>query len=148
MKNIPVLERCIKCPKCQNNTMRKSIPQKQGFEYFCDTCRLYFGIWELCNHWNYDMGDFCEHVNFEQFPKFVPEIFVQYTQCLDCGKKLYEDVTQISTTWFEDATSICDEPVWKTISERKDAYEMVERMFLGIQEWEYERRYNAVDTGL
>lgn len=41
----------IHCPKCNEKFLRKSIPQKPGFEFFCDKCHLYFGAKELMLHW-------------------------------------------------------------------------------------------------
>ena len=43
--------RTAKCPKCQLKFLRNSIPQKKGFEFFCDHCHLYFGKVELLKYW-------------------------------------------------------------------------------------------------
>ena len=44
-------DRVIECPKCNLRFLRNSIPQKKGFEFFCDHCHLYFGKRELLVHW-------------------------------------------------------------------------------------------------
>jgi hypothetical protein len=56
-KNIPILERTIECPCCRTNTMRKSLGIVVGQEFFCDRCHQYFGVGELVNQFNYDLGD-------------------------------------------------------------------------------------------
>jgi hypothetical protein len=117
--NTPLKDRQIKCPKCFTIAMRKSVERYPplGREWFCDHCHLYFGIDELINHWNYDLGDFL----FE-----------------------HPEETIIATSWFDgDSVSVCDEPVWHSKKARDLAYDEVTEMFLGIPAWENEE----VDNG-
>ena len=61
---------------------------------------------------------------------------------IECEDKI------VATTWFDgDSVSsfVMDEPTFKSPSERLEAYEMVDRMILGILEWSMEQ--NEVDTG-
>jgi hypothetical protein len=52
----------------------------------------------------------------------------------------------IATTWFDTvSTQVIDEPTFKSPPERLEAYEMVDRMFIGIPEYAMED--NSVDTG-
>ena len=94
------METKFMCPKCNTHNLRKAIPQKLGFEYFCDECHLYFDTQNLVNFWNFDVADLCDIMPTIEEPTF--------------------------------------EPLWKNWWERKEGYETVFRMFLGIPEWEDE----------
>jgi hypothetical protein len=142
MNNSPVLDRCIKCPKCQKKTMRKSIPEKFGMEWFCDQCHEYFGTNELVFNWNYDSGDFygkeseTPHILIMEryFNKILPDNLMFHW--ID-----YDDEIIAEVPFFP----FQDEPFWNSEKERFEAYEMVERMFLDIPEWSMEN--NDIDYG-
>ena len=175
-KNEPILDRTIECPVCRTKTMRLSHRPVVGKEYFDDRCHTYFGVDELVNKFGYDLGDFydgirteiplekflelyekeqlenkqanCPHLHIVNFPPFVPNIFVQYTECIECKKKFTQSVQVedkiVATTWFDgDTVSVIDEPVFHSLAERDEAYQMVQRMFDDIPEWEN----NKVDYG-
>ena len=104
----PILARTINCPKCQSKTMRNSIPQKFGKEYFCDRCHSYFGNIELVNRWGYDVGD----------------LRCSGGICKKCGCKKFS------------LSALIDEPIWKSLHARDLSYEVVDRMIRFIEEWE------------
>ena len=158
MKSQNYLDKCIQCPKCGTRTMRKAVGK--GPEYFDDKCHSYFTIEELVNVWGYDLGDFygsnkmteleldtfatllvMEKDNIPYYPITSPLVkeYVEKRIQLN-GDKI------IATTWWDgDSVSAIDEPTFKSPSERLEAYEMVDRMFIGIPEWSMES--NEVDTG-
>ena len=158
MKSPTHLERCIVCPKCGTKTMRKSIPQKFGMEYFDDNCHTYFGVNELVNKWGYDASDLFPY--YPVLPGYYKRnksgVFGNSSAIvlLDYGeleKRVFANLSVhedkiIATTWFDgDTVSVIDEPTFKSHSERWEAYQMVDRMFIGIPEWSMEN--NEVDTG-
>ena len=74
----------IVCPKCKNKTLGILVDthgcSKNGFECWCETCRLFFGWVELKEHWGIDIGDFYDvdtvsEPEFDDFEKFVRECF-------------------------------------------------------------------------
>lgn len=100
------MKKCIVCPKCNNKTLCILDSPRCGLECFCDFCSLYFGWAELKEHWNIDIGDFydivpCQHNYIKTFPPFVPDIFVQYTFCVDCGKRWNRNIDMVSEPEFE-----------------------------------------------
>lgn len=152
----------LKCPKCGKQMMGKSLPQRFDREYFSHCCHRYFGVNELVNQWGYDAADFgntlsvkylpivCKHTNVEKFPPFVPEIFVRYHTCKDCGARI--DFLPVVVDYPHTEVEPL-EPDWETSYERVDAYEMVNRMLLGIPEWDdyfdlKETQEYALQTGV
>jgi hypothetical protein len=133
-KVTPILERCIQCPKCQKKTMRRSLPQVVGKEWFCDQCHIYMGTEELILQWDYDYGDFND-VSYEEIWNINSPIEV-------------EDVL-VSTNWFDTVSTFqIDEPQFKSAKECDEAYEMVDRMFLDIPEWSEGCSNQGIDIGL
>lgn len=104
----------IICPKCQKQFMNKSTERhpKFGMEYFCHNCHLYFGTFELVTEWGYDAADLHYFPNVKQF-------------------SIHENMIE---EWGADTVSDMYEPEWVTVWERKEAYRMVGRMYLGVQE--------------
>jgi hypothetical protein len=122
------------CPKCNKRMMGRSHPQKFGMEYFAHCCHQYFGVNELVNQWNYDAGDLFGYV-------------------FDTGKYLKGIVDKYypARTFYSEFDS--GEPYWDTLAERVDAYEMVNRMLLGIPEYDdyldlKETEYDALGIGV
>lgn len=105
----------LKCPKCEKNFMLKSVPQKFGKEYFCHRCHTYFGVNELVNQWGYDAGDL--------YP-YYPVTHASYKNW----------ITKEQVKFFGEFSN--GEPNWDTKEERSDAYEMVNRMIMGIPEYD------------
>lgn len=141
----------ILCPKCQTRSLRNSIDKKRG-ELFCDHDHIYFTIWELVNVWGYDAGDFinqknesllpkgefmpCVHKNIQDYPPFIPKMFVCGTQCKDCSKIWYPESKYEPAQRFDTLSMFEGEPIWKSVGERNEAYEMVYRMFEGVSEYD------------
>lgn len=115
------IQDCIECPKCHNPFLKScGINAKIGKEYFCHFCHTYFGVNELVNQWNYDAGDLyppypVTHANYKGW------LYVPHAPILLMKSKYYSE--------FDSG-----EPYWSTAQERKDAYQMVLRMFLGVEE--------------
>jgi hypothetical protein len=111
----PILERTIICPKCEKKTMRKAIgvrviwPDMGGREYFCDQCHLYFGIRELVNQWNYDLGDFGD---FMELP--------------------VDDFVSISSALSNKEETFREKKLAEYFANKENPYQM----FAGIDEWE------------
>lgn len=108
----------LKCPKCGKQMMGKSHPQKFGKEYFANCCHEYFGVNELVNQFGYDAADLTPaypvtHANYKGWITVPPTT---------------------ETSFYSEVPAY--EPDWDTLSERVDAYEMVNRMLLGIPEWD------------
>lgn len=110
------IHECIECPKCHNPFLKSyGTNAKFGKEYFCHFCHTYFGVNELVNQWNYDAGDL-----FDTSPWWMEP---------DLATCLYATHGQFSG--YPEG-----EPYWATGYERKDAYQMVSRMFLDIPEFD------------
>lgn len=118
----------IECPKCRTKSLMSVLPPEFGREYFCIYCCEYFGVNELVNRWNYDAGDL--------FPS-CPVTFGNYKGWLN-GELPENDVPFAGATIlecdFNDIVGEDYEPSWLTQYERDDAYFVVNRMFLGIDE--------------
>lgn len=155
-KNIPILERCIRCPKCEKKTLRKSLNAKLRFgseygrEYYCDQCHLYFGIQGLIDNWNYDAADlFDAHTVTADYSEQEKRIFSAGRR--STNKVPYPIIPKMRSIFVEDSTTIFnkDEPIWWTNKERQDAYEMVDRMFTNVPEWEEDGTTNkGIDIGI
>lgn len=153
MKSPTHLERCIICPKCQSKTMRKALGKNPVAEYFDDRCHSYFTIEELVHIWGYDLGDFgdCDLATTAHIYNIVLDKHSAEIEYAEAGWAANLQVIEdkiVATTWFDfDSVSsfVVDEPTFKSPSERLEAYEMVDRMFIGIPEWSMED--NSVDTG-
>ena len=160
MKSQNHLDKCIQCPKCGTRTMRKAVGQ--GPEYFDDKCHSYFTIEELVNEWSYDLGDFGDTdaptfykiAKLKKYSMYYPTIILEQNpkpqeyEIVPVGFFPNETVEDkiVATTWFDSMSSfVVDEPTFKSPSERLEAYEMVDRMIIGIPEWSMEQ--NEVDTG-
>lgn len=124
----------LMCPKCGKKLMGKAHPQRFGKEYYAHCCHQYFGVNELVNQWGYDAGDLYGYV--------------------DNAKKFVNDLTN---KYYPPQPFYCEfdggEPNWKNEQERVDAYQMVSRMFLGIEEIDdyidlRETEYNALGIGV
>lgn len=118
---------CIECPKCHKPFLKSCGTNATfGKEYFCHFCHTYFGVNELVNQWNYDAGDLfppypVTHGNYKNWiPKGNYPYLVEATPISSFSPKFYEVET--------------GEPYWSTGYERKDAYKMVSRMLLGVEE--------------
>ena len=110
----------LMCTKWNKRMMGKSHPQKFGKEYFAHCCHNYFGVNELVNQWNYDAGDL-----FDPTPWYVePEWLTRMIQVVDAYT---EKVFPLPDTF---------EMGWSTKYERNLAYQMVQRMFLDIPEYD------------
>ena len=110
----------IACPKCGQKKMKQAIPQKFGKEYYAHCCHTYFGVNELVNQWNYDVGDL--------FPSY-PVTHANYKNWIPDGDYPYRVEVPVYYSEWDGG-----EPVWITEQERVDAYQMVGRMFQGIDE--------------
>ena len=138
-KNIPILERCIKCPKCSRKTLRKSVGANCK-EWFCDQCHLYFDTYELVFIYDYDYGDFGD-VSAKNLLASIEEILSTPKMVVS------EKIT--STNWFDTVSSYTiDEPTFFSVKERDEAYEMVTRMFLDIPEWAEGTANVGIDIGI
>ena len=93
----------IECPKCRRRFLRKAIPQKPGFEFFCDKCHLYFGIKELMIHWGINA-----------------RIMIMPEQ-------------KLSRIPFPVLTPCHGEPVWDSKEDRDTSYQEVSEMLMGIE---------------
>jgi hypothetical protein len=160
------ISECIACPKCQKQFMKKSLHPTFGKEYFCHYCHLEFGINELVNQWNYDAGDF--HITSNAGVVDWKTLGVVSRAVLDrdlgrqkfcsrCGQLLGSfpclcpKVEKLVATvwWGGDTVSPIDEPQFKSVKERDEVYEMVDRMFHNMPEWDEEGCSNkGIDIGL
>lgn len=102
---------CIGCPKCHKRFLKDTTTPYTtnsnldvGRKWYCHNCHTYFGTWELVNIWDLDAGD------------------------------LLGDATSLYTTHGQFSGYPEGEPYWSTGYERKDAYQVVSRMFLGVEE--------------
>ena len=139
---------CIECPKCHKPFLKSCGTNSQfGKEYFCHFCHEYFGVNELVNQWNYDAGDLYPPypVTHGNYKNWIPKgnhpmiVDIDYVQ-----EKVDISWVGLCTTYPADGRvehtknihSEFDngEPYWATGYERKDAYQMVSRMLLGISE--------------
>ena len=146
-KNVSHISQRIICPKCGTKNLRKSISANNlGAEYFCDNDHEYFGINELCSIWGYDAGDFYSENGKSQLND-TEWLRVEYLHLDWLEKKRFPNIVLvdsfsveekvISTKWFDgEATYSCDEPVWSSGIARDESYEVVNRMFMDIEEWE------------
>lgn len=124
----------LMCPKCRKKLMGKSHPQRFGKEYYAHCCHQYFGVNELVNQWGYDAGDL--------FP-YYPVTHAWYKPAMERPVYNFFHITEFDG----------GEPNWVTEQERVDAYQMVSRMFLGIEEIDdyidlQETEYNALGIGV
>lgn len=134
-KNVSHISTRIKCPDCATKTMRPSVAN-WGKPYFCDKCHKYFSVEFLVHEHNYDCGDFVSD-NFD-----MPTNEIWNSIKLAVSTKPVDKI--VDTTWFDgDTVSVIDEPVFHSLTERDEAYQMVQRMFDDIPEWEN----NKVDYG-
>lgn len=134
----------IKCPKCERNTLRKSWGKNMiDREFFCDHDHLYFGIHELVNEWSYDAGDlvgilppsFERHIIIKYLPKELPSPFEpNFMEKLITHEQLVK--------WWDEDTVSTGEPVWGSLKEKDEAYEVVNEMLMGIESWETMDDYN------
>lgn len=126
----------LMCPKCNKRMMGRSHPQKFGMEYFAHCCHQYFGVNELIHFWGFDAGDlFGDKSSF-----YIGEM-----------EQLVPVHSEIKKVWFCEYPD--GEPYWYSISERDDAYSMVNRMLLGIPEYDdyldlKETEYDALGIGV
>lgn len=121
------IQDCIECPKCHKPFLKScGTNAKFGKEYFCHFCHTYFGVNELVDQWNYDAGDL--------YPPY-PVTHGNYKNWIPKGNYPYRvwatPIKFFSPKYYEAETG---EPYWATGYERKDAYQMVSRMFLGVEE--------------
>lgn len=149
----------IKCPKCGKQKMGKAHPQSFGKEYYAHCCHQYFGVNELVNQWNYDAGDLfpyypVTHADYKGgFPSGNLNILVS-KQRQPTNVQLaphYAFDTLPPTPFYSEFDG--GEPYWDTLAERVDAYEMVNRMLLGIPELDdyidlKETEYDALGIGV
>lgn len=131
----------IKCPKCGKQKMGKAHPPRFGKEYYAHCCHEYFGVNELVNQWNYDAGDL--------FP-YYPVTHADYKGWLYVSSP-HTPILEIGNKYYSEFDS--GEPYWGTLAERVDAYEMVNRMLLGIPEYDdyldlKETEYDALGIGV
>ena len=134
-KNVSHISTRIKCPQCNTKTMRLSVFPRADLEYYCDRCHDYFGIRGLVHSYNYDSADFYGDNGTSQMSPDNWALFI---------KQWNEKEKIVATTWFDgDTVSVIDEPVFHSLAERDEAYQMVQRMFDDIPEWEN----NEVDHG-
>ena len=104
------IQDCIECPRCHKPFLKSYMgiaSTKFGKGYFCHFCHTDFGVYELVHQWGMDAGD------------------------------LFGDI--VATPWAINSPVELEypmpfEPDWSTAQERNDAYQMVSRMFLGVEE--------------
>lgn len=118
----------LRCPKCGRKMMGKAHPQKWGREYYAHCCHIYFGMTELIHHWGFDAGDLFGN---------APSLSIAPTSFF--SPKFYDGET--------------GEPYWLTEQERNSAYQMVHRMFMGIEEIDdyadiLNTQYDALGIGI
>lgn len=121
---MPTTHNFILCPKCQKQMMGKSHLPALGKEYFAHCCHVYFGLVELVEVYGYDAGDLNGGYVLDA-KKYVNGLVNKFYP------KLASYPPIISNSEFDSG-----EPLWATGYERVDAYQMVARMFSGIQEWD------------
>lgn len=120
----------LRCPKCGRQMMGKSHPQKWGMEYFAHCCHEFFGIDELVSKWGYDAGDL-----FDPEPWYAePEWLTRMVQVVETYSKNPPNTPIVLAHQFPLPDSF--EPEWYSTMERDDAYSMVNRMLLGIPEYD------------
>jgi hypothetical protein len=141
------------CPKCHTRNLRKAHGKNPIGEMFCDKDHEYFTIWELVHKWGYDAGDFvnlngvsllpnkpkCPHTDLQDYPSDVSEEYLGRKYCKNCLESFTIDTPiDILTDWQEGEIPppTSDEVILESEKERKESYEMVNRMFLGIPEWD------------
>jgi hypothetical protein len=135
--------------------MRKSINSKAVFgseygrEYFCDQCHIYLGVQELIDNWNYDAADLFDTESDKRIFSAgrCSTNKVPYPIVFD--KTFYETLEIRKVVPVEENLIFNkDEPMWWTNKERQDAYEMVDRMFTGVPEWEEGTTNEGIDIGI
>ena len=94
------------------------------------------GIDELVNQWNYDAGDLFGESS--PYPALLVPVNWEVGEVMELP--FYSEVP-------------ANEPDWETLTERVDAYEMVNRMLLGIPELDdyidlKETEYDALGIGV
>lgn len=110
---------CITCPKCQKPFLKGVANATFGKEYFCHKCHVYFGVNELVNQFGYDAADL--------FPAY-PVTHANYKGWI---VKSYWAVSMTNYSEFDGG-----EPLWASMAERDEAYEVVVNMYAGIGEME------------
>lgn len=130
-KNVSNISSRIVCPKCSKHTMRKSLPEKLGKEFFCDTCHDYFGIAELVNEWSYDVAD------FYSFPEFISTISEPQYLLIAMLSSMRGEPTE-----YVPYNELDPEGEWSSEIARDESYEVVNRMLMGIEEleWDFDAR--------
>ena len=143
----------IKCPKCGKKKMGKAHPQTFGKEYFARCCHEYFGVNELVNQWGYDAGDLFPYypVTHANYKNWIPKENIPMMVEIDYGQQEIEVFSMLNRPNYSEFDG--GEPYWDTLAERVDAYEMVNRMFLGIPELDdyadlKETEYDALGIGV
>ncbi len=123
----------IVCPKCNERFLRKSMDSlpKSGLEYFCHRCHQYFGIAELVNVWNYDAADFYGTNGQAQLH---PE---DWSIAIFWMKKSREAMARKVVSFFTEP-----EGDWSSDIARDESYDVVNRMFMGIEELEWDFNTN------
>jgi len=126
-KNVSHISTRIVCPKCGTKSLRKSLHfSNLGEEYFCDKDHVYFGIAELVNIWDYDISDFYSEIGTQlteiEWLKVVTlEEFKE-----DAKKNNGQDV----------GATLDPEGEWSSKIARDESYEVVNRILMGVEEWE------------
>lgn len=158
-KNVSHISTRVKCPQCNTKTMRLSVFPRVDLEYYCDRCHDYFGIRGLVYSYNYDSADFygdsgTSQMSPDNWAVFINEYNAKAKRKLEevrIGKydelsaSYVQDDKIVATTWFDgDSVSVIDEPVFRSLAERDEAYQMVQRMFDDTPEGEIN---NEVDYG-
>lgn len=152
-KNTAHISQSLVCPRCHTRFLRKSVAPRVGKEYYCHRCHIVMGIDELVNQWNYDAGDLfpyypVTHANYKNWiPKGNTPMIVQ----IDYGQQEMKVLSMLNRPNYSEFDG--GEPYWDTLVERVDAYEMVNRMFLDIPEFDdyadlKETEYDALGIGV
>jgi hypothetical protein len=162
------ISECAICPKCNKKFLRTSCGKPVlGKEMYCHYCHEYWGVDELVNEWGYDLGDFGDCFpldvydaierknNFAKNNGRHPWMNLPVMKEWDTPEedKAWDYLSDrlVSTNWVDfDTVSTfqIDEPQFKSVKERDEAYEMVDRMFLDIPEWSEGCSNQGIDIGL
>lgn len=128
----------LECPMCRTKRLRKSVERnpKFGKEYFCDRCHVYFGVYELAHEWGWDAADFISD-NFN-YPDAL--IWERIKMAVACGPRPFVNEFQNfnGLFWWKeyDEMDVPDgEGEWSSWSARWESYEVVNNMWMGVDEW-------------
>lgn len=151
MKNSSTVDSRFDCPKCRKVGLRPSVAlyPKQGREFFCDFCHEYFGMYELMDNWGFHSNKKFMEASAKiagkrgriQKPNMSA---VETSRWID--KKDFKSLGGVSTNWYEDGyVFTIDEPTFKNLKDKKESYEVVTEMQLGIPAWATEQMALAND---